>query len=571
MYTRCVLGYCAVMLLSASSLVAAVSDLADAAMKGNKEAVRSLLQKKVDVNAAQTDGTTALHWAVRLDDLETVELLVRAGANVSTATRAGATPLQLAAVNGNPAIIERLIKAGADPNAPLTKYGDTALMMAARTGKAEAIRALLVNGAQVNATETWGGTTALMWAASESHPDAVKMLIDRGANVNVRSKIVPSEGRQGGSSNSSVTSLPRDPAPAEKPKKDYYGGFTPLHFAVRQGDAESTRILVAAGADVNAISADGKASLELAIYNGNYEIASFLIDNKAQVNHADAEGFTPLFWAVDRRNMETNPGMPWMVTTDPLPLIKKLLASGANPNAFVDNIPTSRRSALNLTPRTTFATALARAAFSADLELVQLLLSYQADPNIVSSHNETALMQAAGYAWIDGYSRGKSNAERLEVIKLLVKLAANVNAADDAGITALMGAGNFGDLAIIQYLVDVGADLGAHDLGKKNDGQFGGSIEPLMAVDYAIGVGTFRPNNSIVLQEKPADLMLRLMKEKGIKHTTSECTLRGFTCGDVDPMGASAAEIAKVRAIAIGNQVEGITGGLGQSQSQNPK
>jgi len=557
------------MLLSAAVLGAAVSDLADAAMKGNKAAVRSLLQKKADVNAAQTDGTTALHWAVRLDDLETAELLIRAGANVSAATRAGATPLQLAAVNGNAAIIAALIKAGADPNAPVTKYGDTTLMMAARTGNPEAVKVLLDNGATANAVETWGGTTALMWAVSESHPDAAKMLIDRGANVNVRSKIVPSEGRRGGStSNSSVTSLPRDPEPGEKPKKDYYGGFTPLHFAVRQGDMESTRRLVAAGADVNTVSADGKASLELAIYNGNYEIASFLIDNKAQVNHADAERFPPLFWAVDRRNMETNPGMPWMVTLDPLPLIKKLLASGANPNAFVDNIPTSRRSALNLTPRTTFATALARAAFSADMELVQLLLSNGADSNIVSSHNETALMQAAGYAWIDGYSRGKSNAERLEVIKLLVKLGANVNAADDAGITALMGAGNFGDLPIIQYLVDAGGNLGAHDLGKKNDGQFGGSIEPLMAVDYAIGVGTFRPNNSIVLQDKAADLMLRLMKEKGIKHTTSECTLRGFTCGDVDPMGASAAEIAKARAIAIGNQVEGITGGLGQTQNK---
>ncbi len=569
MCMRRVLGCCVVMLLSAAVLGAAVSDLADAAMKGNKAAVRSLLQKKADVNAAQTDGTTALHWAVRLDDLETAELLIRAGANVSAATRAGATPLQLAAVNGNAAIIAALIKAGADPNAPVTKYGDTTLMMAARTGNPEAVKVLLDNGATANAVETWGGTTALMWAVSESHPDAAKMLIDRGANVNVRSKIVPSEGRRGGStSNSSVTSLPRDPEPGEKPKKDYYGGFTPLHFAVRQGDMESTRRLVAAGADVNTVSADGKASLELAIYNGNYEIASFLIDNKAQVNHADAEGFTPLFWAVDRRNMETNPGMPWMVTLDPLPLIKKLLASGANPNAFVDNIPTSRRSALNLTPRTTFATALARAAFSADMELVQLLLSNGADPNIVSSHNETALMQAAGYAWIDGYSRGKSNAERLEVIKLLVKLGANVNAADDAGITALMGAGNFGDLPIIQYLVDAGGNLGAHDLGKKNDGQFGGSIEPLMAVDYAIGVGTFRPNNSIVLQDKAADLMLRLMKEKGIKHTTSECTLRGFTCGDVDPMGASAAEIAKARAIAIGNQVEGITGGLGQTQNK---
>src|SRR5207237_3677857 len=132
-----------------------------------------------------------------------------------------------------------------------------------------------------------------------------------------------------------------------------------------------------------------------------------------------------------------------------------------------------------------------------------------------------------------------------------------------AGITALMSAGNFGDLPIIQYLVDAGANLGAHDLGKKNDGQFGGSIEPLMAIDYAIGVGTFRPNNSIVLQEKAVDLISRLMKEKGVKHTTSQCTLRGFTCGDVAPMGASAAEIAKASAIAVGNQVEGINGGLG--------
>src|SRR5438034_11794943 len=128
MYMRCVLGYCAVLLLSASSLVAAVSDLADAVMKGNKQAVRSLLQKKADVNAAQSDGTTALHWAVRLDDPETADLLIRAGANVSAATRAGATPLELAAINGSAAMIEKLIKAGANVNAPLTKYGDTALM-----------------------------------------------------------------------------------------------------------------------------------------------------------------------------------------------------------------------------------------------------------------------------------------------------------------------------------------------------------------------------------------------------------------------------------------------------------
>jgi ankyrin len=555
MYLKRMLGCGAVILLSSARLGAAGSEVADAAMRRDTQAVRALLLKKADVNAPQKDGTTALHWAVRWDDLETAELLIRAGASVAAATRAAATPLQLAAINGSAAMIEKLIEAGADINAPLSQYGDTALMMAARTGKTDAIKVLLDRGAQVNAKENWGDTTALMWAVSESHPDAAKILIDRGANVNARSKIV--------SDTTQDTVRPRDPKPGEGPRKDYYGGFTPLMFAARQGDLASARLLVAAGADVNMLAGDGKGPLALAIYNGNYELASFLIDSKADVNHADAERFTPLFWAVDRRNMETNPSVPWVTTLDPLPLIQKLLAAGANPNAFVDNIPTSRRTALEQTPRITFATALNRAAYSGDLELVRLLLSYGADPNRASTANETALMAASGHAWIDGYSNGKSYAERLQVVKLLVELGADVNAADDFGITALMGAGNLGDPDIIQYLVDAGADLGAHDLGKKNDGQFGSSIEPLMPIDYAIGIGTFRPNNAIVFMDKAVELMTRLMKEKGIKHTTSECTLRGFTCGDVDPTGASPAEIAKIRAIQTGHEVPGITGGLG--------
>ena len=165
-------------------------------MNGNKAAVRTLLQKKADVNAPQIDGTTALHWAVQADDLETADLLIRAGANVSAANRAGATPLLLAAVNGNAAMIEKLIKAGADPNAPLTKSGDTALMMAARTGKIDAVKVLLDRGAKVNAKETWGDTTALMWAVSERHPDVVKLLIERGADVNARRTLYrPPSGR----------------------------------------------------------------------------------------------------------------------------------------------------------------------------------------------------------------------------------------------------------------------------------------------------------------------------------------------------------------------------------------
>jgi ankyrin len=544
-------------LLAVANLGAATSDVADAAMKGNREAVRRLLQRKADVNIPQVDGTTALHWAVRVDDLDMADMLIRAGANVSAATREGVTPVELAAMNGNAAMLVKLIRAGADPNAPLTEYGDTALMMASRTGKTDAIMALVETGAQVNAKETWGGTTALMWAAAEGHPAAVKVLVDHGADANARSNFVPAANGRGFEGRTPVA-----PRSGQGVEEFASGSLTPLMLTAREGDVESARILVAAGADVNAIAGDGKDALGLAIFNGNYDLASFLIDNKSKVNQADTQAFTPLFWAVDRRNMETAPNFPWMVTTDPLPLIKRLLDAGANPNALVNNTPRARMRAGS--PRIVFATALMRAAFSGDLQLVKLLLSYGADPTIVSKDGETMVSAAAGLGFIQGYSKGKPAAERLETVKLFVELGADVNQADDYGITPLMVAGNMGEVSIIQFLVDKGADLGAYDLGKKNDGAFGASVEPLMPVDYAIGVGTFVPNNAIILHEEATALMTRLMKEKGIKHTTSECTLRGFTCAqaNVDPKVATPAEIAKIRAIQIGHQVEGITGGL---------
>src|SRR4029434_2400681 len=136
-----------------------------------------------------------------------------------------------------------------------------------------------------------------------------------------------------------------------------------------------------------------------------------------------------------------------------------------------------------------------------------------------------------------------------------VELGNDVNQPDDYGITPLMAAANYGNVPIIQFLIDAGADLGAHDLGKKNDGQFGSSVEPLMPIDYAIGVGTFVPNDGVIMHEDAVALRARLMKARGITHTTSECTLRGFTCAQarVDPKVASPAEIRRARTIAIGH------------------
>src|SRR5580658_7131213 len=231
------IGCCIAVLLPVSSLLgAAASDVADAVMNGNKAAVRSLLQQKANVNAVQVDGTTALHWAVQANDLETADLLIRAGAKVSAANREGATPLMLASINGNAAMIEKLIQAGADPNAALTKFGDTALMMTARTGKTDAVKTLLDHAAQVNAKETWGGTSALMWAVSERHPAVVKLLIDKGADVNAKTNFVPSASGRGVEGTTPVAPQP------DRPEEFASGLLTPLMFAAREDDMESARL-----------------------------------------------------------------------------------------------------------------------------------------------------------------------------------------------------------------------------------------------------------------------------------------------------------------------------------------
>lgn len=535
------------------------SDIADAAMNGDLGTVRQLLDQRVDVNESQIDGATALHWAAQANDVDMAAALVAAGADVSAKNRVGATPMLAAVINGNAELVKLLIGGGGDVNEPLTVTGDTPLMVASRTGIADAVQVLLDNGADVNATENWGRTTPLMWAVAENHARVVRMLIEHGADIEARSVYIPP-----GTGRGFEGTLPRERREEEVGPVVYASGeLTPLLIAARDGHFDSLKVLVEAGADIDAITADGKNGMGLAIFNGNYEIASYLVDKGSNVNQADAQRFTPLFWAVERRNMETAPNFPWIVTEDPLPLIRKLLEKGADPNHIVNNTPNARMRGGS--PRIVFATAIMRAAFSSDLELVKLLLEYGADPHIKSSDNETTLSAAAGLGWVHGFHKDRSLADRLEIIRILVELGADVNWQDNYGISPLMVAGNLGDVPIIQYLLDNGADLGAYDLGKKNDGAFGASIEPLMPIDYAIGVGTFRPNNAIVFNEEATELMANAMEDRGIRHTTSECTLRGFTCSAVnmDPRATTPRTIMEARAMQIGHQVDDLATGSG--------
>src|SRR5262245_5486008 len=162
------------------------SEVADAVMNGNRAGLRTLLQQKADVNAAQVDGATALHWAAYRDDVEAARLLINAGAKVDAANREGITPLYMASLYGNVELINALVNAGADAKSK-GPHGETMLMLAARNGSAESIRLLLAAGAEVDAREPVRGTTALMWAVEQKHPAAVKALLDGGADYRAKS------------------------------------------------------------------------------------------------------------------------------------------------------------------------------------------------------------------------------------------------------------------------------------------------------------------------------------------------------------------------------------------------
>jgi ankyrin repeat protein len=540
LWTSCILTLCILTWSGAATLLAAGTDVADAAKKGDKAAVRTLLAQKADVNARQPDGATALHWAVWREDVELATMLLRAGANANAVNLTGATPLSLAGVNGNAAIIELLLKAGVDANAPLSKYNDTALMLAARTGKPDAVRVLLEHGADVSARETWGGTTALMWAASEKHPGVVELLAAHGADLNARSKIVPPPKRRG--DGNMMGYAPRDAKPGEKPEslvdgRDLNilvasGGLTPLMFAVREGDMDSAKTLVNAGANINAAAGDLSTALGLAIQNGYYDLASYLVDKGADVNQADVLECSPLFLAVHVRNQDTSVGIPWIVTADALPLIKKLLDQGADPNHRVKFTPPYRKNnASSGSPWLDYggATPFLRAAAAGDMVGMRLLLQYGADPNIPTSHGLTALGAASGIGYMGGMSKEWSRQERLETVRFLLDLGGSVDAVDSVGRTPLHGAAALGYPEIVQVLVDHGARLDAKDKGGSVD-----STEQLVPLDYAIGVRLFTAASPVHQPDTQA-LLEKLMAERGIVHTTSECTLKGFTCGDKSP------------------------------------
>lgn len=419
--------------LGGARAVAAAS-LADAVEQSNRPAIRSLLRSSTDVNLAQADGMTPLHWAARWDDLETARRLIEARARVGATNRYGVTPLALACVNGSSAMVELLLRHGADPRA-VQPGGETALMTAARTGKPGPVKALLEGGADPNARER-AGQTALMWAAAEGNTEAVQLLLGAGAEL----------------------------------KATVDSGFDAFFFAARNGRRDTVRALLRAGADVRAAMEPrrpasrgpgrGSSALVLAIENGHYELALDLLEAGADPND-QRSGFAPLHimtWVRKPPRGEDfgAPPPPELGKFSSVDFIRALVKRGADVNLRLAN---GRGAPGKFSPKG--ATAFFMASATADLPLMRLLLELGADPGISNADGCTPLIAACGiHVGSDQATEvAGEESEVLEAARLLLERGVDINVVDANGETAMHGAALKNLPKVVQFLADHGARI----------------------------------------------------------------------------------------------------------------
>lgn len=482
-------GYCSlVMALSAGQLAfSADSPLMKAVQGGDVKSIKSLLKARgTDVNKARADGTTPLAWAVYENDREVVEALLKSGADVNAANEYGVTPLSLACLNSNPAIIHSLLDAGADVDKARIN-GETPLMACANTGDVEGVRALIKHGANVNVAEDKTGQTALMWATAEQHPAVIRILVNNGADVHARSRTI------------------KEPAPYVidmKPGESIWGSnypptirfqkisgdFTALHFAAQQGNVESARVLLDAGADVNAPHPEHGSPLVIAVASGHDALAQFLLERGADPNIKDAWGISPLHYALQE-------GLFMLAGASPKPtdkvgwtrknlnsLVEVLLDYGADANArieyafpFQDNYFLARSTSNPAMISPVGATPILLAAVSADIEAMNMLEELS-DIHATTSGGATLFLLATGAgpekrAMPRGYEQKSIEAAKLAMeweaggvndrLTHLAEDGPRKGVKDDR--TALHFATFRGWKEMVKFLVKNGADINARD------------------------------------------------------------------------------------------------------------
>ncbi len=420
----------------------AAPEIIEAVKSGDLETVRSLVAGGAEVDAPQGDGATALHWAAHQNDLVAAGLLIGAGADVNAANALGATALWLAAINGSAPMVERLLESGADPSVSLG-MGETPLMTAARSGSLATVELLLEYGADVNAAELERGQTALMWAVAQQHGDVARVLIANDADLHARTTVWDQLENTAGNTNPSGNF------------RQAHGGSTPLLFAARNGDVETARVLLDAGADVQDTEASGASALVIAAHSGHGPLGVYLLEKGADPN-ASGAGYTALHAAVLRGQ---------------LALVEALLDHGADLNNLVEHGTAGRRFSADYSIRSQVigTPAIWLAAKYGEVEILRTLVERGADPFLVHS-NMTLLHAAMGNSGSSLENRrdrignappDHADEERrtLELARTLIDLGVDVNGLGRRGDTALHDAVRKRFASVVEFLVARGADV----------------------------------------------------------------------------------------------------------------
>jgi uncharacterized protein len=455
------------------------SALADAAMNRDTALVRALIREGADPNSRGKYDTPALLWVVRVGDVATAELLLDADANPNAQSGQGVLPLQLAVANGDRVMVELLLARGAAVDA-VDPGGETALFTAAKIGDASIAELLLAHGAAVDPKEPRYLQTPLHVAAREGSLAVANLLIRHGADVNAKT-LVGAEPR---------FRLPRDNAgskgvgivrggwPDRGMRPPVPGAKTPLLYATRGGYRALALALLDAGANLEQTDGNGVGPLLNTIINAgipgdrageHLQLARDLLDKGADANATDWYGETPLWAAVDLRNLDlagpaTDNGVdrPAVLT-----LIERLLAAGAEPNSRVREYPPERRFLMRLGSLSwvdfTGQTPFLRAALAGDTTVMKLLVAHGANPNIATFEGTTPLMAAAGVNWVVSQTFDEGPAALLDAVRLAHELGNDVNAVNSMGIGAVHGAANRGSNEILRYLAQQGARLDVAD------------------------------------------------------------------------------------------------------------
>ena len=420
-----------------------IDDLPAAARAGNIELIIQLVGSGFDVNAAQGDGATALHWASHRNDLELVNLLIGYGAEVDVSNDLGATPLWLATLNGSARVTDALLIAGANPNVSL-KMGETPLMSAARSGNLDVVSLLINAGSDVDAAEKEKGQTALMWSVAQGHAEIADLLIKNGADVGARSKIWYQLENTAGNTNPSGNF------------KMAHGGSSAIMFAARIGNIDVARVLLDSGSNVNDKAASGVTVLTQAAHSGHQDLAIFLLERGADPNAIDS-GYTALHAAVLRSEVD---------------LVEALLEHGAIIDTPVEHGSPGRRFSADYSIRSQLIgrDAFWMAAKYGEVEILKILLDAGADPLVREDDGITALQVAMGNSgssldWrrdrIGNQELDSEDEERrtYELARILIDEGVDVNAKDSRGRSAIHHAVLKNFPSVVEYLAMRGADI----------------------------------------------------------------------------------------------------------------